>query len=813
MGILEKAKLSKIEYLVEKLEKRNLNEKIKTFKKLEKIKITKNIGLYLINNSTRNFEVIDEFGGINSSLIELCFKEYYEEYADAIENIFKDLSNEAQDRVLYLLTTRSDKRSLELYADLVLKYYKKRKNVPIGELPQKPLSYPYLFPKLYKTLKFNIHKNNIIILLNSYLNAGVVLKDDIKDNKKLIIDNLCILFDDALKYKFKNTYDGLNNLEYKNLRYFLELAINIEYYVSNKKTKDYLSKLLKKNDNQLKLFILDNYIRKDQKLTKFNFDPILKDKASRYALVEFLTIYNKLDLLSKKQQDLKMIAQSDLYTNFVIATSYTNEPKNIRYYKKYTKDNYDYYVFKFDYEYKYNNVPNDYLTNYICNQLGIDKHIGDNVKSKFIGISGGYNKDVNFSIVEKKLSKLLIEKIGTDTNIDEVVEKLLDSEDKIELQDEIKPKKEKKIKIRKEKKEKIKKEKKSHFKKKKEKNIIDTEEIKNELEIVKRKSHNIFSYILLFLFTVFLGLLIYCMLYIYGVGSLNDGIDQEIIKPAKLQDKGNFTEILGTEIFNQTEEEYFVLLFKGAKKEKTKYYRYINEYNKRNFRFYFVDLKNNENKFLYEPNGLDFTLSTDRLLKVKDKEFEYYVDGKTNILNEMQSQIEEILRQEREAKKQALMEEKRQKLGDIALSSVNNKKDKRPVNRLLKKEIKKGEMNNRYSPMLSKSDIDLDLNKSLVYIRENSIEEEYIEIFFCLKPEENNAKKRTTSLAYNLKENNNIDFHVIKVAKNNNCISEENKSIRTLASNKKDASNISKMSKSIKNRIYQLNISNKLSLK
>ena len=162
--LLEDIKLSKVSYLVEKLEKRNLKEKIKTFKKLEKIKITKKIGLYLIENSTRNFEVEDELGGISASLIELCFKEYYEEYTDAIKNVFKDLSTSAQDRTLYLLTTKEEKDTLELYTDLVLKYYKQRENIPTGELINKPLSYPYLFPKLFKVLKFDIKKNNIIIL-------------------------------------------------------------------------------------------------------------------------------------------------------------------------------------------------------------------------------------------------------------------------------------------------------------------------------------------------------------------------------------------------------------------------------------------------------------------------------------------------------------------------------------------------------------------------------------------------------------------------------------------------------------------------
>ena len=674
--ILEDIRLSKISYLVEKLEKRNVNEKIKTFKKLEKIKITKKIGLYLIKNSTRNFEVNDEFGGINSSLIELCFKNYYDEYNDAIKEVFKDLSDEAKDRVLYLLTTRDDKESLELYTNLVLKYYKKRNNIPIGELAKKPVSYSYVFPKLYKTLKFDIEKNNVLILINSYLNAGIVLKEDLKKNKKLLTDYICKLFSSSLKYKFKNTYEGLNNQDYKSLRYFLELAINIEYYISSKRTKTFLEKILKKNDNQLKLFILDNYFRKQENLSKINFNPIARDKASRYALFELLTIYGKTDLMPKKYLNKQLLAESDLYTNFVIATSYTNEPTNMKFYKKITHDSFEYYAFKFDFKHEFNNTSSDFLTNYIFNQLGMDKYNGKEVTNKFIGVSGGYNKDKEYSVIEKNHNKILIEKLSNEDNIDDVIINLIKkNEIKIEQ-----PKEEtqinqtkKKLKNKKEriKKEKVKKEKTKKKKLKQEKfdsNDVSTLEKSSKMEKYGKVASNIFSYFLLFLFTVFIGLLIYCILYIYGIGSLNDGITEKTIKPVKLEDKGNFTEILGTEIFNQTENEYFVLLYNDAKKEKTKYYRYINEYSKRNFRFYYVDLKNEENKFLFGPNELDFILYTDRLLKVKEKEYEYYVDGKTNILNEMQRQIEEIMEKEKEEKKAALKKEKSENFESLVFS-------------------------------------------------------------------------------------------------------------------------------------------------
>ena len=62
----------------------------------------------------------------------------------------------------------------------ILKYYKDSDFIPISNLFERPYLYDYLFPKLYKALKFKNAKNNILILLNDYLAAGIVPVEDLK---------------------------------------------------------------------------------------------------------------------------------------------------------------------------------------------------------------------------------------------------------------------------------------------------------------------------------------------------------------------------------------------------------------------------------------------------------------------------------------------------------------------------------------------------------------------------------------------------------------------------------------------------------
>ena len=49
--LIEEIKLNKIAYLLEIMERKDFDSKVKAFDKISKMKITPNIGIYLIENS------------------------------------------------------------------------------------------------------------------------------------------------------------------------------------------------------------------------------------------------------------------------------------------------------------------------------------------------------------------------------------------------------------------------------------------------------------------------------------------------------------------------------------------------------------------------------------------------------------------------------------------------------------------------------------------------------------------------------------------------------------------------------------------
>ena len=172
-----------------------------------------------------------------------------------------------------------------------------------------------------------------------------------------------------------------------------------------------------------------------------------------------------------------------------------------------------------------------------------------------------------------------------------------------------------------------------------------TEEISQVKEITKESSKisNLFTHLLLSLFAIFIIMLISCMFFVTnfsGIGNIQNQ-DSVSVKSVKLNKDYKYTLIDGKEIFNEPESEYYVLLYKKDG-DKSKYYTYINEYAKYDKKFYFVDLNDEKNKFLFEKNDLNFTVNGDRLLKVKDKEYDYFVNGKNNILKEMKNDINSL---------------------------------------------------------------------------------------------------------------------------------------------------------------------------
>lgn len=647
-NFLNDIKLNKISYLLEVIETAEFRKKVDAYNKLRKKKLSEEAGHIIIDKVVSLKKKDKDDFNVEISLLTLLFKNYYDSYSDHLFEIFKKLNTDTKYELLNLLSTSNEPTELILYRRIVCNYYKELDNYPIGNISINKDNYELLFPELYETFKTKNTKNNLLLLLSDFINLGIVPLVHLNKNKTILQKLIVEIFKETIKYKINPKDNFMGNKEYVDLRIFAEVAINIEYYVSNKDTKTWLDKLFKTKDNQLKLFVLENYARKDKSLSKINFNSIAKDNLSRYPLYSFLTFNNCQKLMPKKYCNNKDLSLSDLFINYSISTGYNKVPYDFELLEERIVDDYKYYIYKFKTPFNYNEEIIDPATDYLLKNIKIDKELIDKGETTYIGISGGFNKDNDPSLIEKNLSNLKIAKF--DDDYEKIVSRLLEVE---------KPKVEEPV---------ITKEEKKEIKHNKIAKIINFSRI-----------FTFFSLIIILLFTVL-------VLYISNVDLFNlrkhtlnktDIIEAVLLKPKDL-----FTEINFREMFNKEENEYYVLFYK--KKDKSTYYEYLNILLKNGYKFYYVDLSKEDNKPVFEGNETGFIIRDDTLLKVNDHDYSFYVIGKSNIIKELKIYTDEIKKKqeaerkakEKELEKQRKKEEKEKQEKEKARKEAERKKIK-----------------------------------------------------------------------------------------------------------------------------------------
>ncbi|MBO6195161.1 MAG: hypothetical protein J6O56_02300 [Bacilli bacterium] len=676
-NFIESIKLSRLSYLLEVIEVRDFRSKINAYNKIRKMKITKDMGLLILNETDFDHHNTYSDFNISLSLISLLFENYYDEYSDKLKEIYPKLTLESKYEVLNLLAFSDNKSAITLYKDLLVKYGKELDDIPIGNLASSKEKYDLIFPDLYKTLKYDIKRNNVLLLINEFFINGAAKEVDVKKHKKLISDSITKILREAVNYKFKKDENIMQNKDYINLRIFLEAICNIEFYVSTKDTKNYLEKLLKKKDNQLKLFILENYIKKGKDISKISLNSIAKDNLSRYPLYSFLKFYNLERLMPKKYANNISLGESDLYINYCINYKYESIPENIEYVDERVVKNLKYYIYKFETKFNYKEEIKDIATDYILKNTEIDKTIKENAIVNYIGLSGGFNKDLDPSLIENGLDKLYIKKyVGDYTKL---IDELLPKKDlsisidvlkeKLEKVNEKKPKEKKKFILFK-KKDKVK-----NVKTEKIEKVVEDidEDIEKEPSLLRR----IFSFntLLILIFFAFAGSVFVLVTYLNGMDILdmkntsNDYTNLKVLKSISLKDD-RFKEISYDAIWNQGQSEYYVLFYN--KKNKSIYNSYLKTILDNNYIVYFVDTKKEENKKIFEGNPTGFIIEKDTWLKVKDKEYEFYVVGKTNILKELRDYVDVINKKKAEEEKKLKKEKENKKNKESISVNIDN---------------------------------------------------------------------------------------------------------------------------------------------
>lgn len=620
--------LTKASLYLEKINTGNYNQKVKAYDKLKKIPIDNEIAIRIIENASNEYDKSYESMNINSMLLVLLFNDYKEEYNEPLVENFNEFDKETKLDLLSYLANANNKSATILWKYLIINSFETEENkIPIGTLSNDPENYDLLYPELYDAFKSDNKKYSLIILLNNFINLGVVPIDDLKKHKKDLIKHISMPIEELIKFKFNPGEDIMLNKDYLGLRYVVESTLNIEFYCNNPKTKTYLEKLFKHKDNQLKLFVLESYIKKKKNIKKLNLNPIARDLRSRALLYNLLSFYNKVDLMPKKFNDEKLIAESDFYNIYCSSYNYEREPKSIKFYKQINREGKEYYLFKFKAKKEYNEIVKDFATDYLLRNNGLDKYIVD-IYEDNIGIVGARSKEdplITYSDITKYYDVL-----DKSKSFAYIIDDFF-------------------------KKEEVKKE----------------EVFKPKEKVIKhpklRKIFNITNLYIVQLIIILL-LVVILVLYVkgYNIFNIKMGVYKQnyiTYKKTNIKKVENLNELNGHDIYNVDDGVYYVLIFK--KKEDSEYYTFFKTLIENEYRVYYVDMSKEENQFLLSPNETGHVIKANRFIKVNERDFEYYIDGKENILKELRNETNEVIKNNTlkkiEEENNKILEEEKQK--------------------------------------------------------------------------------------------------------------------------------------------------------
>ncbi|MBR2603721.1 MAG: hypothetical protein IKE10_01675 [Bacilli bacterium] len=620
--------LTKASLYLEKINTGTVKQKDNAYEKLKKIPLTEDIALRIIENASYKYDKIYESMNINSMILLLLFNDYKKEYSEPLMENYDNYDKETQLDLLSYLANANNIDATILWKYLIINKFEPEDNkLPIGTLSNNKDNYDVLYPDLYDAFKSDNKKYSLIILLNNFINLGIVPIDDLKKHKKDLIKHISMPIEELLKFKFMPGEDIMLNKEYLGLRYVVESTLNIEFYCNNPKTKTYLEKLFKHKDNQLKLFVLESYIKKKKSIKKLNLNPIAKDLRSRSLLYNLLIYYNKSDVMPKKYKDEISIAESDFYNMYSSIYNYEREPKSIKFYKQIDRNGNPYYLFKFKAKKEYNEIVRDFATDYLLKNNGLDKYITD-VYEDNLGIIGGRTNDdplISYSDITKYYDVFNKQK-SLDCLIDEFFRKE-------EVVPEIKSEPEEKV-------------------------------IKHP---ILRKIFNITNLYILQLVVILL-LVVILVLYVkgYNIFNIKMGMYKQTYityKKTNINKLEDFNEINGHDIYKIDDGIYYVLIFK--KKDESEYYTFFKTLIENEYKVYYIDMSKEENQFLLGPNETGHIIKSNRFVKVNDRDFEYYIDGKENILKELKDETNEVIKNNTlkkiEEENERLLEEEKQK--------------------------------------------------------------------------------------------------------------------------------------------------------
>ena len=339
--------------LINELYSKSEDVRFNAIKKIEKISLTLNEQLLLLDKAKDSFpETGNHSKNIPEQLVEIATAKNDIKIVEYIKLNFKYYSSSAKIASLRFLSNFDNAFSIQTYKELLLKYPSEISTFSTGILKKNYAYKNIIFPELLNIIDNESIDSEILLLFLNYLENNQLQAKDFNSYVDKIL-GLSAKYRNIIKTEDPTNINIDENTESKDALIKLGIIADLLGYFEGDKVVSELSTYLTIQNAQLKMFTVNSLIKLGRNVDSRYYDEIAADSETRILFYQMLETLNKEHLFPSKYKTQELLAESDLVNWLVFPTELGVKPDSVELMKvvqvdtKSTDGIVEFYLFRF----------------------------------------------------------------------------------------------------------------------------------------------------------------------------------------------------------------------------------------------------------------------------------------------------------------------------------------------------------------------------------------------------------------------------------------------------------------------------------
>jgi hypothetical protein len=322
-----------INLLLHNLQSSDSTIRLRAINKLKELEPNLSDQLALVEAAADSFpEAQNEWQTIPAMLMEAGTKSKDYRLVPIIEKIFPKLDAAAKDHALNYLVAYEDRRAVELFVSLVLKYHDELPNIPSGVLKGNREMSEIAFPALLKLIDDEGHGYAVVLLLLENFQDSTLNPAAFKTYASAFVNKSAAIRKQLAEERknFESVSKMWDDNEYLSFREHAGVYADLLRYFGGNEVIAELKEYLVLDDSKLKMFAVTSLLKLQQPVDKKYLEEGAADPESRNYLYNQLEKLNQEALYPRAWYSQAAFAEGDMVTWLLYPTELARKPDEIQ---------------------------------------------------------------------------------------------------------------------------------------------------------------------------------------------------------------------------------------------------------------------------------------------------------------------------------------------------------------------------------------------------------------------------------------------------------------------------------------------------